>query len=259
MKNRFLRVLALSLLSFAPIFAMGQSESFVSAPSQSQPMIVDTWGNVADNVGNVTDTLSTVGQTATGFLQNLLMDWRNGGDLTLKVSQCLEDLGLPAGRVLQASILKNVGEAIGKIADKIDAAVKIVKVADAIARGDKEAFKKAVSDALIDIVSKALGEAASKGTFVVLTGATVGWGALPAWAAGTLVGMGVEKLTKWLLDKYARGALENLLDRAWDFFAGASPGNGGPFDDPDPNPGPDPDSGPAPTKGYQGLKPIKLL
>ena len=211
MKNRFLRLLAVSLFLSAPVVAgAAGGESFVSAPSQSQPMIVDSWGTAAEGIGNTADKITTIGQTATGFLQNLLMDWRNGGDLTLKVSQTLEDLGLPGGRVLQASIIKGVGEAIEKIGKVIDIAVKGTKIIDAIRAGDREAFKKAAAEAIIDTVAKFLGQVASKGTFAVLTGATVGWGALPAWAAGELVGLGVESLAKWLLEKYGQEALENL-------------------------------------------------
>ena len=124
MKNRFLRFLAAAFLLGTPVVASAlEGESFVSAPSQTQPMIVDTWGATAEGIGNTADQITTIGQTATGFLQNLLMDWRNGGDLTLKVSQILEDMGLPGGRVLQASIINGVGEAIEKIGTVIDVAV----------------------------------------------------------------------------------------------------------------------------------------
>lgn len=257
MKNWLIRILSLTLLVFAPVaHSDSATQSFVSAPSQSQPMIVDTWGATGEGIADAAGKITSVAQTATGFLQNLLMDWRNGGDLTLKVSECLEDLGLPGGRVLQASILKGVGEALDTLGKTIDAAVKISKIADAIKSGDRDAFKKVVADVIIDAAAKALGEVASKATFAFLTGATVGWGALPAWAAGELVGMGIESGVKWLLDKYGREALENLIGKVWDFFAD-------PFDSNPQNPGGNTgngsNQGSGKKDGYQGLKPIHLF
>lgn len=267
MKRRFFEILAFSLLSLMPSAAAMAETSFVNPPSQSEAVIVDSWGDAAEKIGGVSDTLTSAGQMATGFLQNLLLDWRNGGDLTLKVSETLEDLGLPAGRVLQASIVKGVGEAIEKIGKAIDYAIKGQKVVEAIVKGDKEAFKKAAADAIIDILSKTLGQAASKATFAVLTGTTVGWGAIPAWMVGELAGAGVEGGARWLLEKYGRETLENLLERAWNYFAGNSPGGGNSTDGPGGGNGGDPfgeePEGPGGDScnggKFRGLKPLRLI
>lgn len=278
MKKMFSQILALVALSFAPIASADttSSQSFVSAPTQASPVIVDAWGDAADGIAKGAGNATSAAKHVTDLLQNLLMDWRTGGKVTLKVADYLESHGFPSGRVVQASILKKAGKALEKLGWLIDGAIAVKEISTAIAKGDKAAFQKAVTDFIINATAKIVGQVVSKVTFGFLTGATVGWGALPAWALGTALGMGSEALVKKLLNNYARDSIENLLGRAWDRYHGTSNGNGSgnagnggggggggtvtPGDleglgDGDTSPGTD--KLPGKKSGYQGIKGLK--
>ena len=228
MKKMLSRILALAALAFVPVVSAETTspQSFVHAPTQASPVIVDAWGDVAEGIAKGASGATSIAKDATGLLQNLLMDWRTGGKVTLKVADYLESHGFPGGRVVQASILKKAGKALEKLGWLIDGAIAAKDISTAIAKGDKAAFQKAVADFIINATAKIVGQVVSKVTFGFLTGATVGWGALPAWALGTALGMGSEKLVKTLLNKYARDSLEDLIGRAWDGVQGGSDGNG---------------------------------
>lgn len=243
------------------------TQSFVSAPNPSQPMIVDTWGNVDGAVRDASGALSTGVGAASGLVKGLLLDWANGKEATLAVSEALAKIpGMPSGRVLQAAIVDKLGNAAAVVDAAIQTAFTIADATDAVQRGDKAAYQKAVADYIIGMTANIAGTLAGDATFAFLTGATVGLGALPAAAAGVGVGYLVTKGLEWFLNEYGRETLENLIGKYWDWLYGTGDnssdnssgnngnGNGGPFDD-DSEPGPVP----SPQGGFQGLKPIKLL
>ena len=152
MKEMLSRILALAVLAFAPVASADTtgSQSFVRAPTQVEPVIVDAWGDVADGVTKNVGIGTSIAKNATELLQNLLMDWRTGGTVTLKVADYLESHGFPGGRVVQASILKKAGKALEKLGWLIDGAIAAKDISTAIAKGDKAAFQKAVADFIIN-------------------------------------------------------------------------------------------------------------
>ena len=246
------------------------AQSFVSAPNPSQPMIVDTWGNVGGTVRDASGALSTGTGAASGLVKGLLLDWANGKDATLAVSKALEKIpGMPSGRVLQAGIVDKLGKAAAVVDAAIQTAFTIADATDAVQRGDKAAYQNAVADYIIGMTANIAGTLAGDAAFAFLTGATVGLGALPAAVVGVGLGYLVTKGLEWFLNEYGRETLENLIGKYWDWLHGTGDnssdngsgnngnenGNGGPFDDDQPGP-PTPSS----SEGrFKGLKPIKFL
>lgn len=196
------------------------------------------------------------------------MDRKTAGALVDRVSNALAKIpGMPSGRVVQAQILKGLGKVAGVIDGVIQTAMSVSKATDAVKRGDKAAFQKAVTDYIITMTAKIVGTAVGDAVFGGLTAATVGVGALPAAIAGVAAGAGAEALTKFLLNKFARQKLEKLMGDYYDWMNGT--GKDGTGNDPGgDHPGfetPPESSGPgnnAPSGGdnrYQGLKQMNLI
>ena len=237
----------------------------VSAPSQSQPAIVDTWGNVGGAVRDASGAISTGVGTASGLVKGLLLDWINGKDATLAISELLAKIpGMPSGRVIQAAIVDKLGEAAAVVDAAIQTAFTISDAVDAVQRGDKAAYQKVVADYIISMTANIAGTAAGDATFAIGTGATVGAGALPAAIAAAGVGYLVTKGVEWILNKYAREALEDLVGKYWDWLNG-TPGKadeGDPYFDGEPEGNKKPPDNTNPSKNnnrYQGLRPLKLI
>ena len=273
MKHFLCRILVSAFLA-ASFFAQADeisSGNVVAAPN-STSATADPWGVAGEAVSTGAGVLSQ----STDLIKGLLMDKKTAGALVDRVSAALAKIpGMPSGRVIQAQILKGLGKAAGVIDGIIQTATSISAATDAVKRGDKAAYQKAVADYIITMTSKIVGVAVGDAVFGGLTAATVGVGALPAAAAGVAAGAGAEALTKWLLNRYARKKIEQIIGNYWDWLNGKkdkesgggntesgessggsdNSGDKDPFDSqPENSPGNTGNSG-----RYQGLKALKLI
>lgn len=226
--------------------------------------MADPWGTAGEAVCDGAGAISQ----STDLIKSLLMDRKTAGSLVDRVSAALAKIpGMPSGRVIQAQILKGLGKVAGVIEGVVQTAMSAAKVTDALKRGDKAAFQKAVTDYIITMTAKVAGTIVGDAVFGGLTAATVGVGVLPATVAGIAAGAGAEALSEWLLNKFARAKLEKLMGDYYDWMKGNN--KNGPGTDPGgDHPGfdtPPESSGPgnnAPSDGdnrYQGLKQLNLI
>jgi len=241
MKGFTLRIVALIALA-ATSLAHGQTDAGVSGqtgPAGSVALTTadssvsstsDAWGQAADAVNTGADLLGKL----TDVLKGILMDKKNAGTLVEKVSAALAKIpGMPSGRILQIKIMKGLGSALSVIDGVVESVKSVFKAGDAAFAGDREAYKKAVTKYIITMTGKIVGMAVGDAVFAGLTAATVGVGALPATGAGIVAGSLVDSATKFLLDTFAKDAIEDLVGRYYDYVTGG--GSGGsdsndPFD-----------------------------
>lgn len=209
MKKFLMNLAAIAVLAFSSLAWGGTNQG---AGTSSVP-VEDVWGNTATVAGLVNNAL-----------EGVLMDKNTVGSMTERVSDALTKAGMPAGRTLQTSILKGLGDALTALDGVFTTATAISKANDAVQANDKAAYQKAVAEFIVSMTAKIVGVAVS--TTVLSAGTIASWGVgtVPSFILSGLAGVASEKVTKVLMEKFVQEYIEELVGAYWDWLHGKKPG-----------------------------------